>query len=433
MTEFRLIISCEHAGNQAPAPYADLFAGYAGHLASHRGWDLGALPVAEKLASCLSAPLFYTTVSRLLIDNNRSPGHRGLFSEISRALSRSEQELIIERYYLPHRQEILAEVSSAVADGRMALHLAIHSFTPVLDGKERRADLGLLYDSACAKERQLCRAWQAELNRNCPGLTIRRNYPYRGRSDGLTTWLRRRFQASQYVGIEVEINQRRLVKGSDPAAIADLLALTLSSCLAAPLVEAKPPFPASKLPYEQGPLPPCGGGPGWGAATGDPGEEVVAIVDAENRVVGKAQRSEMRRQNLPHRATYILVFNQKGQIFVQKRTQSKDIYPGYFDVAAGGVVLSGETYEASAQRELREELGVTAKLEFLFDRYFEDGRNKVWGRVYRCRHEGPFVLQETEVESGAFMTPDEILAADKANFTPDGLACLVDCWKPSKR
>jgi len=439
LPERQIIISCEHGGHEVPEPYAALFHDHATLLASHRGWDPGALALAEALVARLEAPLFSTTVSRLLIDHNRSLSHPALFSEISRALSDPDRERLIDHYYLPHRQKVLDAVSRAIGSGRQVLHLAIHSFTPVLAGKVRRADLGLLYDPARRHERQLCQGWQAAIKKACPDLTIRRNYPYRGQSDGLATWLRGRFQPADYLGIEVELNQARLAAG-EQGRIAELLARTLSSCLAISLAGSNQPCPISTLHYDQSPLPPGGEGLGWGGAattagsilsqnpndTGDPSQEVVAIVDAENRVIGQATRREMRRRNLIHRATYILVFNQKEQLFVQKRTQSKDIYPGYFDVAAGGVVLSGEDYEESAQRELHEELGLTAELEFLFDRYFEDDRNKVWGRVYRCRHEGPFVLQESEVESGAFMMPAEILAAEKerADFTPDGLAIL---------
>lgn len=89
----------------------------------------------------------------------------------------------------------------------------------------------------------------------------------------------------------------------------------------------------------------------------NPNNEEVAIVDRDNRLIGSAPRHEMRAKGLIHRATYILVFNRKGEIFVQERTTSKDIYPGYFDVATGGVMLTGESYRQSAARELAEEPG----------------------------------------------------------------------------
>ena len=83
-------------------------------------------------------------------------------------------------------------------------------------------------------------------------------------------------------------------------------------------------------------------------------DEIVVIVDEGNNVVGSAPRRDMRARRLPHRSTYILVFNSQGELYVQKRTMSKDVFPGFYDVAAGGVVLTGETYEQGAERELEE-------------------------------------------------------------------------------
>ena len=157
-----------------------------------------------------------------------------------------------------------------------------------------------------------------------------------------------------------------------------------------------------------------------------PTEEQVQIVDRQNRPTGVEPRSVMRRRALTHRASYILVFNAAGELFLQKRTLTKDIYPGCWDVAAGGVVLAGESYEASAQRELAEELGITeAPLTFLFDHYYEDATNQVWGRIFKCRHEGPFILQAEEIEYGCFMPIDEALNLSlEEPFTPDGVEIL---------
>jgi len=155
-------------------------------------------------------------------------------------------------------------------------------------------------------------------------------------------------------------------------------------------------------------------------------EEIVAIVDKNNQVVGSAPRSEMRAKGLVHRAAYVLVFNTKGQLYVQKRTPTKDIYPGYHDVAAGGVVAAGESYEESARRELEEEMGIQmASLTHLFDFYHRDGANRVWGRAYRCVYDGQIILQKEEVESGDFYSIEAILQSSKQHsFTPDGLYVL---------
>ena len=158
----------------------------------------------------------------------------------------------------------------------------------------------------------------------------------------------------------------------------------------------------------------------------NPRDEIVLIVDKDNNKTGSAPRHEMRAKGLPHRACYILVFNSRGELFVQKRTMSKDIYPGYYDVAAGGVVLAGESYDESAKRELEEELGISdAALTSLFTFFYQEGKTRVWGRVYSCMHDGELNLQAEEVESGFFADPEEVLAlSNKEPFTPDGIYVL---------
>jgi 8-oxo-dGTP pyrophosphatase MutT (NUDIX family) len=160
--------------------------------------------------------------------------------------------------------------------------------------------------------------------------------------------------------------------------------------------------------------------------TDAPSQERVAVVDPSNRFACAAPRWRMRRDNLIHRACYILVFNSRGELFVHQRTDTKDVYPGFFDLAAGGVVLAGESYDAAAQRELAEELGIADQpLTALFDFFWEDAHCRVWGRVYRCVHDGPMRLQPEEIVSGRFMPPEIVehdLPADR--ITPDSLEAL---------
>lgn len=155
-------------------------------------------------------------------------------------------------------------------------------------------------------------------------------------------------------------------------------------------------------------------------------DEIVQIVDRHNRKIGHRPRAVMLADGLIPRASYILVFNDYHELFLQKRTDTKDIYPGYWDVAAGGVVLADESYEATAARELAEELGVRdVPLQFLFDHYYENNGKRVWGRVFTCHHNGPFTLQESEVAGGKFISVTEALRlADKEDFTPNGLEIL---------
>jgi isopentenyldiphosphate isomerase len=155
-------------------------------------------------------------------------------------------------------------------------------------------------------------------------------------------------------------------------------------------------------------------------------EEQIIIVDENNNEVAAASRSHMRRHNLPHRAAYIMVFNSKGELFVQQRTAWKDIYPGYYDIACGGVVQAGETYDLAAARELAEEMGISdSPLTILFTFKFADQKNIVWGRAYTCIHDGEIVLQPEEVAGGFFLSLDEILPLTASRpFTPDGMYLL---------
>ena len=148
--------------------------------------------------------------------------------------------------------------------------------------------------------------------------------------------------------------------------------------------------------------------------------EIVTVVDGENRPVAELPRHRVRSENLPHRATFIFVFDRRGRVLVQRRTTIKDVYPGQYDLAAGGVVAAGESYEECAEREAAEELGIRgAALEAKFDFYYEDERSRCFGRVFTCVHDGPFALQPEEVESVAFHTVEEIAAGGIAPITPD--------------
>ena len=151
-------------------------------------------------------------------------------------------------------------------------------------------------------------------------------------------------------------------------------------------------------------------------------QEIVTVVDDGNRPVAELPRHRVRSENLPHRATYIFVFDRRGRVLVQRRTAIKDIYPGCYDLAAGGVVAAGESYEECAEREAAEELGIRGTvLEPKFDLYYEDERNRCFGRVFTCVHDGPFTLQPEEVESAKFHDVDEIAGGAIAPTTPDTL------------
>jgi predicted N-formylglutamate amidohydrolase len=203
-----LIFSCEHAGYDVPAEHHALFAARQELLHSHCGWDIGALELASRLATYFSRPLYYTTTTRLLVENNRTLNHPQLFSSITRGLSSDEKKDILKKYYEPHQRRLAQAIDEALRTGPLVLHLAIHSFTPILEGKERRADIGLLYDPKRGRERAFCQRWARLLAQNQAPYRIRKNYPYRGTANSLMIPFRRRYPPSSYLGIEVEINQK---------------------------------------------------------------------------------------------------------------------------------------------------------------------------------------------------------------------------------
>jgi predicted N-formylglutamate amidohydrolase len=163
--------------------------------------------MAKALASACRAPLVASTVSRLLIDLNRSIGHPQLFSAMTRAAPAETRAHIVEHYYRPHRMQVERLVGQAVSRGQRVIHISSHSFTAELDGAVRGADVGLLYHPGRRGEAELCASWKEVLAGFAPELRVRRNYPYAGKGDGLTSHLRLRFAPWEYVGIELEVNQ----------------------------------------------------------------------------------------------------------------------------------------------------------------------------------------------------------------------------------
>ena len=204
-----ILLTCEHASNAVPAPHRRLFARRQGVLATHRAFDIGARTVARAMARSLGAPLHEGGITRLLVDLNRSVGHRDLHSEFTHALTRDERTALVARWHAPFRAAALGSLQALLARGPVT-HLSIHSFTPALDGTPRTCDIGLLYDPRRAGERALARRLQAALATVAPQWRVRRNYPYRGEADGHATLLRRRFGPRAYVALEIEFNQALL-------------------------------------------------------------------------------------------------------------------------------------------------------------------------------------------------------------------------------
>ncbi len=160
------------------------------------------------------------------------------------------------------------------------------------------------------------------------------------------------------------------------------------------------------------------------------GEEIFDIVDSRDRVIGQAPRADVHKLGLLHRAVHILVFNASGELFLQKRSMSKDTFPGTWDSSAAGHLDTGEDYDEAALRELGEELGVLpgSPLEYLFklDACAETGEEFV--QVYRTEHEGPFTLHPEEIEGGGWFASGKVTSwiAERPEDFPNAFILI---WK----
>lgn len=159
----------------------------------------------------------------------------------------------------------------------------------------------------------------------------------------------------------------------------------------------------------------------------NPASELVDVIDRDGRTIAVVSRQEMRERNLPHRCTYILVFNTRGELFIHLRTPTKDVYPSCWDTNVGGVLAAGESFTEGARRELLEELGIDAQPEELFPFRYEDGRTSAHAVAFRLIHDGPFRLQPEEVVRGEFVPLEEVdRRIERDLFCPDGLLVLAE-------
>jgi predicted N-formylglutamate amidohydrolase len=204
----KVVVTCEHAGNLVPDKYRPLFREQGKLLQTHQGYDIGAFPVFASLAGEEVNASFFAEKSRLLVDLNRSLHSPELFSVITASLPPAEKEELLRGIYYPYRTAVESKIKQWGDAGHRVVHLSVHSFTPVLEGEERQAEVGLLFDPNRDMEKIFCEKWRALLLEEDPGLIIKMNYPYLGTADGFTTYLRTVFGPEVYAGIELEVNQK---------------------------------------------------------------------------------------------------------------------------------------------------------------------------------------------------------------------------------
>ena len=159
-------------------------------------------------------------------------------------------------------------------------------------------------------------------------------------------------------------------------------------------------------------------------------EEIFDVVNERDEVIGQAPRREVHARGLWHRAIHVLVFNARGEVFLQKRSMLKDTAKGKWDSSTSGHVDSGEEYDTAAVRELSEEIGLVAAQTperlFKLNPCKETGWEFCW--IYRCASEGPFVLQPEEIETGDWFAP--AFVTRWVNEKPNEFAsCFVLLWK----
>jgi len=210
MNKSIIIISAEHAGNHVPAKFGGLFKGHEEVLQSHRGWDPGSMEVAKFMSDNLGSKIFIQKLSRLIIEMNRSLHNGQLFSEFTKGLSNEEKQSLISEYYTPYRDQVENDIADQIKNGNTVVHLSIHSFTPVFEGIKRKVDVGLLCDASVIDELQFCYVYKTTLQSQLEQMTININDPYDGAADGFTTYLRTKFSSNDYLGIEIEVNQKFL-------------------------------------------------------------------------------------------------------------------------------------------------------------------------------------------------------------------------------
>ena len=155
--------------------------------------------------------------------------------------------------------------------------------------------------------------------------------------------------------------------------------------------------------------------------------EYLAVVDEHDQVLNHLPRGEIHAQSLRHRAVHIIVFNQHGEIFLQKRSMQKDLNPGLWDTSAAGHVDAGENYDSCAPRELSEELGVVADLKSLFKLAPTPELGMEFIQVYCCKHNGPFLLASEEIDEGAWFTK-EIITERVLNDDPSLTLTFKIIW-----
>lgn len=219
-----VVLSSEHSSNRVPKVWRKQFTGAQDILETHRGWDPGVGQLEKAFAAIFGITVLRGNATRLLIELNRSLHHPKLFSEFTRELSATEKSELVQTIYQPYREQVHRSIQSVIDQYGFALHVSLHTFTPVLEGKERAVDVGFLYDPKRTTEKRIVDDWIEAMRHRDRSLRLRRNQPYLGTADGLTKAMRLAF--TEYSGIELELNQSLALDPKEGARVSKILAET---------------------------------------------------------------------------------------------------------------------------------------------------------------------------------------------------------------
>jgi isopentenyldiphosphate isomerase len=142
-------------------------------------------------------------------------------------------------------------------------------------------------------------------------------------------------------------------------------------------------------------------------------DEYLEIVNEKGEIIGSAQRSEIHgNPSLMHKVVHVLVFNRKGDLLLQRRSQKKDVAPGKWDTSVGGHVEAGEDLLGSCKREMQEELGITEfEPEYLYSYVHRNNYESELVSTYRCVYDGEISYNMTEIDEIRFWKIQEIKEA----------------------
>lgn len=210
-----LIISCEHASDHIPQDYCKHLAADAHILNSFAALDIYAKELTQEMVKEIKCDHIFGNISRFILDLNKNPHHDHCFSTWAQNhLSSVEKKELLNQYYHPYRQQLIDLIQNYIQKNLQIIHLSIHTFSPISKGQEHNAAIGILYDPHRHGEKEVARIWHELLIKRTP-FRVRLNYPRTGKSDNLTSYLRKQFAEKDYLGLEIECNASLLEKESD--------------------------------------------------------------------------------------------------------------------------------------------------------------------------------------------------------------------------